>query len=270
MTQEICDYSVRLDDDVVLQVRHYRRGKSLPTLALLHETLGNIPLWRTFPEQLCAVTGLDTLVYERRGYGGSSPITLPRELDYHEQEGQIWLPRLLTELHLEQVVLVGHSDGGSIALVAAAAIPDKVVGLISMAAHIYVDELTEAGIREAIERYQTTDLRNRLTRYHGDRTDLLFRAWVEPWLNETFQGTLDLRPWLAGITCPALIMQGTNDAYGLPQQVRDIVTAIGPHATAEMIADCGHSPHLEQPEYCLKTMGAFIEKCVKQQLVTPG
>jgi len=265
MSLVIYDYAVQLDADVALQVRHYQRGTSGPTLVLLHEALGNIALWRSFPEKLCAVTGLDVLVYERRGYGSSTAITLPREHDYHEQEGTVWLPQLLEELDLKQVILIGHSDGGSIALVAASVIPHRVVGLVTMAAHIYVDPLTQAGILEAIERYQTTDLRKRLARYHGERTDLLFRAWVEPWLDESFQDTLNLRPWLSGIKCPALIMQGANDSYGLPQQVSDIVQGIGPLATSDIIADCGHSPHLEQAGYCLKVIGSFIDKCVRYQ-----
>lgn len=265
MSLEIYDYSVRLDDDVVLQVRHYRRGQSRPTLVLLHEALGNIALWRTFPEKLCERTGLDVLVYERRGYGSSTPMTLPRGHDYHEQEGKLWLPCLLEALNLEQVVLIGHSDGGSIALVAAAAIPEKIVGLVTMAAHIYVDHLTQRGIHEAYERYQTTDLHKRLARYHGDRTDLLFRAWVEPWLDESFQNTLNLRPWLACIKCPALIIQGANDNYGLPQQVKDIVQGIGSLATPDIIPDCGHNPHLEQQNYCIKKIAAFIDNCLSLQ-----
>jgi len=265
MSLEIYDYTVRLDHDVVLQVRHYKCGTSGPTLVLLHEALGNIALWRTFPERLCAATGLDVLVYERRGFGSSTPIVLPLADDYHEQEGKFWLPHLLSVLNLERVVLIGHSDGASIALVAAAADFARIVGLVSIAAHIYVDHLTLAGIREAIDRYQTADLSVRLARYHGERTELLFRAWTETWLRDSFQAALDLRHWLSGIRCPALIMQGANDAFGLPQQVRDIVRGIGPHATADIIADCGHSPHLEQPEYCLKVIGSFIEKCVQRQ-----
>lgn len=265
MSLIIYDNTVQLDAENALQVRHYQHGETGPTLVLLHEALGNIALWRSFPEKLCAATGLDVLVYERRGYGSSTAITLPREHDYHEQEGKVWLPRLLEELDLKQVILIGHSDGGSIALVAAAVIPHKIIGLITMAAHIYVDHLTQAGILEAIERYKTTDLRKRLARYHGERTDLLFRAWVEPWLDESFQNTLNLRPWLSGIKCPALIMQGENDNYGLPQQVRDIVQGIGPLAMSDIIPACGHSPQLEQPGYCLKAIGDFIDKCVQHQ-----
>lgn len=262
MSLETYDYSVLLSDDVVLQVRHYKCGTSRPTLVLLHEALGNIALWRTFPEKLCRATGLDVLVYERRGFGVSTPLCLPLPDDYHEQEGKIWLPQLLSKLALEQVILVGHSDGGSIALIAAAVDSVRVAGLVSMAAHIYVDHLTLNGISAAMDKYHSTDLPDRLTRYHGDRTEVLFRAWTETWLRDSFQA-LDLRPWLSRIQCPALIMQGANDDYGLSQQVMDIVQGIGSNATADIIADCGHHPHLEQSEYCLKTIGTFVKKLLR-------
>lgn len=252
------DYSISLAPDVVLQVRHLQQGGGGPTLVLLHEALGNIALWRDFPEQLSDETGLDVLLYERRGYGSSSPISLPREDNYLIQEGEYWLPQLLKELNLEQVVLVGHSDGGSIALIGAASAAEKVHAVVAMAAHIYVDDLTLAGIHQAIERYQNSNLPERLARYHGDRTEMLFRAWTETWLRESFQRSLDLRPWLPRIHCPALIIQGTDDHYGLPQQVTDIVSGIGSHARAEHIPDCGHSPHHEQPRYILDQIGAFL------------
>ncbi|WP_409525882.1 alpha/beta fold hydrolase [Nitrincola sp. MINF-07-Sa-05] len=257
MTPVVRDYPVQLSPEVQLQVRHIERVGGGPTLVLLHEALGNIALWRGFPEQISEATGLDVLVYERLGYGASTPITLPRPDDYLEQEGRIWLPKLLDALEMEQAILLGHSDGGSVALVGAAVSP-RVIGLITMAAHIQVDNLTLAGIRQTLERYQNSDLPERLARYHGDRTDLLFRAWYETWLRDSFQTSFDLTPWLGQIGCPALIMQGQKDSYGLPEQVAEIARGIGQQATPHFIPECGHSPHLEQPEICLEEIRRFI------------
>lgn len=230
-----------------------------PTLVLLHEALGHIDMWKGFPAQLAQATGLDLLVFERRGYGRSSPISLPRDDDYLEQEGRDWLAPVLDAAGLNRVILVGHSDGGSIALVGAACLPQRVVGLITEAAHIRVDDLTRAGIEQAVAIYRSTNLPERLARYHGERTDLIFRAWYETWQRDSFQA-MDLSGYLQYIRCPALIMQGRDDEYGEPAQVEDTVSGIGEQAVAVLIPDCGHIPHLQAPAATLQAMQGFIEK----------
>ncbi|WP_152206248.1 alpha/beta fold hydrolase [Marinobacter changyiensis] len=258
------DFPVDLEDGVTLQVRHIKHAaEDGPAIVLLHEALGTIALWRTFPARLAEATGRDVLVYERRGYGRSSPEPLPRPLDYLEQEGEVWLPRLLQALGLKDVILLGHSDGGSIALVTAGAVPDQVSGLATMAAHVTVDPLTLHGIRAMGERYRTTDLGERLARHHGERGRLLFDAWQETWVKEAFRQAMNFQPWLSQVRCPALIMQGENDEYGLPQQVTDIVNAIGPHASPVFIPDAGHFPHFEQPERVLALISEFVDSIAR-------
>lgn len=256
------DEQVQLNDSVSLQLRWGRQpsGQGRPVIVLLHEALGCIAMWKRFPQQLAEATGLDVLIYERRGYGGSTPISLPRPDDYLREEGEVWLPLLLDRLGLEQVILFGHSDGGSIAQIGAASCPDQVVAIITLAAHIYVDPLTLAGIREAVTRYRTTDLPQRLARYHGARTELLFRAWAETWLRPSCHDNLDLSPQLTRIRCPALIMQGDRDEYGVPEQVTDACALIGEQAQAHFIADCGHVPHLERPQEVLAQSTAFLRR----------
>ncbi len=256
------DQQVQLNDGVSLQLRwgHQPSGKGRPVIVLLHEALGCIDMWKRFPQQLAEATGLDVLIYERRGYGRSTPITLPRPDDYLLEEGEVWLPQLLDRLGLEQVILFGHSDGGSVAQIGASGCPDQVVALITLAAHIYVDHLTLAGIREATERYQTTDLPQRLARYHGERTDLIFRAWSETWLRPSCHENMDLRPQLVKIQCPALIMQGDRDEYGVPEQVTDACATIGANAEAHFIEDCGHVPHLEKPAEVLAQTTDFLRR----------
>lgn len=269
------DYSVALAEGVRLQVRHLRHTRpntgSRHTWMLLHESLGNIALWKRFPEQLAEATGADVLLYNRRGYGSSTDAPQPRPDDYLAEEGEVWLPRLLEALDLRDVLLLGHSDGASIALIGAAAAPGRVKGVISVAAHTFVDSLTVDGISEAVQRYRTTDLPERLAQYHGDRTDRIFNAWHETWLRKSFARSLNFSPWLPAIRCPALIVQGEQDEYGLAEQVGVIVEGIragrpdGAAVKGVFMPDTGHVPHLQQPEALLDLVGEFMgELEVKQ------
>ncbi len=243
-----------------LHARHTgAQAQQRPTLVLLHEALGHIGMWKDFPQRLAQASGLDLFVYERRGYGASSPITLPRPDDYLQEEGRDWLQPVLDAAGLGSVILVGHSDGGSIALVGAACLGERVVAIITEAAHIRIDALTTAGIQAAVDAYTTTNLPERLARYHAERTDLIFRAWSETWLRARFQ-PLDLSPWLADISCPALIMQGQDDQYGEIAQVEDICAGIGKMAQPLLLAGCGHVPHLEAQDACLDAMCGFIRE----------
>lgn len=249
---ETLNQAVSLGEGVVLQTQRIRHQRSRgPTVVFLHESLGNIALWKRFPARVAEMTGADVLVYERRGYGTSSDEPLPRPYHYQEDEGQVWLPRLLDALDIEDVVLVGHSDGGSIALIAAAALGKRARGLITMAAHTWADHLTVSGIQNMIRRYTEDGLREKFQRHHGERTDALFRAWHTIWLDEGFQQSMDFSRWLEAIDCPALIIQGEDDEYGVPEQVTDIVKGIGPSARPVFLENTGHSPHLEQPEQVL-------------------
>ncbi|WP_372981572.1 alpha/beta fold hydrolase [Marinobacter sediminum] len=262
---QIRDSIVSLGDGIHVEVRritHPDPGSPLqsprPTLVFLHESLGSIALWRKFPERLAKATGYDALIYNRLGYGSSSDEELPRPYDYQEREGAVILPRLLDELGLDKVVLIGHSDGGSIALIAAGALGERAHALITMAAHTYADQLTIDGITEMMDRYQTTDLRAKLQRYHGARTDDLFQAWHTVWLDEAFDESLDFSDWLAGIQCPSMIIQGEVDEYGVPEQVTDIVAGIGASAQPLFLPDTGHSPHLEKPDQLLEAVCDFL------------
>lgn len=249
-----------LDDGTEIAALHGRHpaGKGKPTLVLLHEALGCIRMWKLFPQQLAELMQADVFVYERRGYGGSTAISLPRPDDYLEQEGRDWLKPVLDAAGLDQVILVGHSDGGSVALVGAAQLPERVAAIVTMAAHIYIDPLTKQGIEQAVVRYHNSDLPERLARYHGERTELLFLAWSETWLRQSVIDGFNLSRWLPQICCPALIMQGVDDQYGLPDQVDDICKGIGDYAKAEFISDCGHIPHLEATDNTLASIQRFL------------
>ncbi len=233
------------------------QGEGRPTLVFLHEALGSIEQWKQFPQQLAEQLGCHVLIYERLGHGASSALTLPRADNYLQHEAEQVLPRVLAQAGLEQVVLIGHSDGGSIALLGAAVMPDRVLGVITEAAHLFVEAETVAGIKAAMADYATR-LRTPLSRYHGDKTDDLFAAWQQTWLRPSY-ANLDLSPRMTAIRCPVLVIQGQDDQYGTARQVESICAGIGSKAIPLWLA-AAHCPHLEARESCLRAMTGFIQQ----------
>jgi len=228
-----------------------------PTLVLLHEALGSAGLWRDFPEGLAAATGLPVIAYSRRGFGGSDPRPLPLPLDYLDREADEALPALRRALALDRVVLVGHSDGATIALMHAGG-PGAagVLGVVAMAPHVFVEEITLAGIRAARPGYDQ-GLRARLARHHGAQTDAVFFGWHDTWLDPAF------RDWsvehrLPRIRCPVLAIQGVDDAYGSPDQVDRVVRQAGGPARALLLPGCGHAPHRERRETVIDAIARFV------------
>lgn len=229
-------------------------------LVFLHEGLGSIAQWRDFPERLCLMTGLPGVVYERRGYGSSGPAAERRTPHYLHEEAIDLLPQLMQKLAIERPVLIGHSDGGSIALIFASAFPGRVSAVITEAAHVFVEDITLEGIRRAVSAYRETGLREQLKRYHGDNTDAVFRAWSETWLSDEFRGW-NIEAYLPGIKCPVLVIQGEDDEYGSAAQVEAIAGRVSGRAEPLVIPGCGHVPHLQAKEKVLQAMGRFALSC---------
>jgi pimeloyl-ACP methyl ester carboxylesterase len=228
-----------------------------PTLVFLHEALGSIRQWRDFPHRLAAATGCRALVYDRCGAGGSDPLAGPRPLDYLEVEARKVLPEVLAACGIDRPVLVGHSDGGTIALLYAAAFPDGPVGIVTEAAHVFVEEITLFGIRAAGESFANTDFRDRLKRYHGERTDSLFAAWRDTWLDPAFRDW-NVEAALASVRCPVLALQGAEDEYGSPRQLAAIADGVAGPVRQCLLPDCGHTPHRQAPEAVLEETARFI------------
>jgi pimeloyl-ACP methyl ester carboxylesterase len=234
-----------------------RAGGDAPWLVLLHEGLGSMLQWRDLPERLARATGCPVLLYDRWGFGASEALALPRPDDYLDREAHDALPDVLRACGIERSILIGHSDGGTIALLYAAAFPERPLGLVTIAAHVFVEDVTVVGIEHAVERWRTTDLPRRLARYHGDKAETVFRGWAETWLRPGF------RAWrmterLPRIRCPALVIQGADDQYGTPSQVEAIVAGISGPAEALLIPGAGHAPHLDAPEPVLAAIERFI------------
>lgn len=238
---------------------HYARFPGLaerPWLVLLHEGLGSIAQWRDFPQRLNERTGCPVLVYDRQGYGQSSPMDRERTIHYLHQAALTELPAILRALIPgEPYWVIGHSDGGSIALLHAAEKNSQLQGIITEAAHVFVEPETLDGIRAADAAFAAGKLKN-LERYHGDKTDWVFHSWARTWLSEPFR-TWNIEYALPAIEVPALIMQGREDQYATEAQVAAIVDKT-PQAEAALIDHCGHTPHREQTEIVLAQMSAFI------------
>ena len=222
----------------------------VPPIVFLHEGLGAVTMWKDFPDRLCAATGRAGLVLDRWGHGRAEPLDGParggRPLDYHARETAA-LVEVLDRLDIPRAVLFGHSDGGTIALLAAAEAPDRVAACVAEAAHVFVEPVTLAGIREALAAYEApgSRLRAGLARHHGEeRVDRVFYGWADAWLSPPFAGW-EMTGRLAEIRCPVLAIQGLDDQYGTPEQVHAIVAGVAGPAAPLLIAGCGHSPHLD-------------------------
>jgi pimeloyl-ACP methyl ester carboxylesterase len=236
-------------------------SSSAPLMLFLHEGLGSVAMWRDFPEQLCQQGGFTGLVFSRSGYGRSMPRLADEQwpMDQLRIQAHEHLPALLTALGIDPAVrepwLFGHSDGGSIALLYAAQYPDAIAGLIVLAPHIVIEPISLDSIRSAKVSYETTVLKERLSKFHDD-VDSAFYGWNDMWLNPAFT-VCDIHQHLASISCPVLAIQGVDDIYGTMAQIDGIKAAV-PHTQLLKLPDCGHSPHREQAESVKTAVMAFV------------
>jgi pimeloyl-ACP methyl ester carboxylesterase len=237
-------------------------GRSLtggaPVLVFLHEGLGSITQWRHFPLALAQATGLAALVYDRRGNGRSEARNQPFGTDYLEVEAFARLPEVLAACGIEAPLLVGHSDGATIALLYASRFPGAPVAVVAEAAHPIIEDATIQGVWRTLHTFENTPLRERLRSHHGPQVEAMFRAWSDIWLSPGF------RDWsmvhlLPAIRCPVLAIQGEDDEFGTPDQVRAILEGVSGPAEAMLVPGCAHVPHLQARDPVLARMARFIE-----------
>lgn len=230
-------------------------GPAGAPIVLLHEGLGCVAMWRRFPQELAAATGRRVIAWSRAGYGGSAPYPTARTPRYLHDEALVALPPLLRALEVERPVLVGHSDGASIALIHAGAFPEQVERVVVMAPHEFVEAETLAGIRLACDAWRDTDLKRRLGAYHRD-PERTFSDWSETWLSPAFRGW-NIEEYLPAIRCPVLAIQGEDDEYATLRQI-EVIAEQAPDARLLKLANCGHSPHKDQREAVLAAISGFI------------
>jgi pimeloyl-ACP methyl ester carboxylesterase len=225
-----------------------------PALVFLHEGLGSVALWRDFPARVAEASGRRVLVYSRFGHGASDPPDTPRTPRFMHDEALDVLPALLERFDLRDPILVGHSDGGSIALIHAGRVPG-VSALVLLAPHVFVEDESIAGITAAKQAYEHGDLARRMERHHRDAA-VTFRGWNDVWLSPEFRDW-NIEDVLGAITCPVLLVQGRADQYGTLAQVAAIERGI-PGAVETVVLDCKHVPHAERPDETLAAVTRFL------------
>lgn len=232
------------------------------TIVFLHDSLGCIKLWRDFPEKLSKLTNCNVLIYDRQGYGESCNFLYSKRDNYYlEYEADI-LSSLLDFLKIKDVILFGHSDGASISLIMAGKYSDKINGLIVEGAHVFVEDITIEGIKKALDLYNKTDLKIKLEKYHGEKTQALFDAWVNTWLSTEFKNW-NIENFLPLINSPVFVIQGENDEYGTLDQVNKITKKVSGKSTKLIIPEIGHSPHKESPDLILEKSSEFIKSILE-------
>ena len=229
-----------------------------PTLVFLHEGLGSTALWKDFPARAVAATGCPALVYSRYGYGKSESLHEPRGVDYMHREALQTLPAVLEALSVDNPFLIGHSDGASIALIYTGARRGPVRGLVLMAPHVFVEDITCNSIAQAKITFETTELPVRLGRYHDD-VQSAFWGWNDIWLHPDFRAW-NIEAFLQGVEVPALLIQGEDDQYGTRAQVDAVARQVSGPVTTLMLSDCGHSPHVDQKETTLGAIAEFVTR----------
>jgi pimeloyl-ACP methyl ester carboxylesterase len=255
-------------------------GSPAPELVFLHEGLGSSSLWKDFPARVAAATGCPVTVYSRYGHGNSDPLTEPRPVRFMHDEALETLPDLLAQLHIENPILIGHSDGGSIALIfacsnqagsnqagsnqagpshagsAIAGANCRVRGLVLLAPHVFVEDLSIASISQAKLNFQATNLPEKLARHHRDAART-FRGWNDIWLHPDFRAW-NIEEYLPSIRCPILAIQGFDDEYGTMAQVQAIAAKSGGPVEILALENCRHSPHRDQPDAVLQAITKFV------------
>jgi pimeloyl-ACP methyl ester carboxylesterase len=235
-----------------------------PVAVFLHEGLGSISMWKDWPQKLCEQLGFRGLVYSRPGYGGSTPraADVKWPVDFMHRQAHDVLPALLDFVGMDsaeraRIWVIGHSDGGSIALLYAAAFPDALAGVIAIAPHVFVEDVSVKAISEATTLYKQGDFRARLSRYHAD-VDSAFYGWNDIWLNPEFRHW-NITDLLSSIKCPLLALQGHDDEYATMAQI-DAIASHVPHAQLAKLPACGHSPHRQCPAMLDAAIAAFVTR----------
>lgn len=232
-------------------------GPVFSPIVMLHEGLGCTPMWQTFPDDLYRATRRPILLYDRIGHGGSGPVTSARPDDFMVREALVYLPAVLAATRVEEPILFGHSDGGTVALIYAANHPVR--GVVTEAAHIFTDALTANGLEKTAAMWRAGRLTSFLEPFHGTNTHPLVAAWLNVW-SRSLAAKLSFEDQLPAIEAPLMAIQGSEDEYGMPEQLDGIVAGVSGPATRHFLEGVGHSPHLSHPEVVLRLVVPFVRE----------
>ena len=246
-------------DDAKIRFKRIEGDAEKPTLVFLHEGLGCIEMWKDFPAELCRLTRCSGLLYDRQGFGGSSSLSRKRDINYVHDYACSELTTLVQKLIPNKAhILIGHSDGASIALIYGATEQPRLRGIVSEAAHVFVEEKTIKGIKAADRQYERYGPKG-LTKYHGSRTHAVFKGWSITWLSDWFR-SWNIEALLPAVKCPVQTIQGADDAYGTIGQIDSICSQVSGQVEPVFIPDCSHRPHHQCPEMALPRMREFIRR----------
>jgi pimeloyl-ACP methyl ester carboxylesterase len=253
--------SIRLPEGrleaVRIAPREVRPGVS--PVVFLHDGLGCISLWRDLPDRLCAALGREGVIYDRLGYGRSDPWPEAPGHTFLEVEARRRLPEVLRQAGIDRPVLFGHSDGATIALLFAAFFPEVPAAVVSVAAHVFIEDVTLAGISGTAAAWRTSDLPARLARHHGEKTEAVFRSWAETWHDPAFRDFSAVET-IRAIRCPVLVIQGEKDEYATRAQVDAIASSVSGPVRSLLLPGLGHFPHREDPGGVLAETARFLEE----------
>jgi len=239
-----------------------------PAILLLHEGLGSVAMWRDFPAKVASATGCRTVTYSRWGHGRSARFPGPRDPGYMHHEALVELPALRHTLALDDVVMFGHSDGASIALIHAGSGQWPVRGLILEAPHVFVEEISIRGIAEAKAAYEAGELKRRLARHHAD-VEGVFRAWNDIWLSPGFRAW-NIEGYLSGVTSPVLLIQGADDQYGTLAQIDAVGRQVHGPVRKLVMAKCMHAPHRDEEAEVLAATARFVLQFAERAIPASG
>ena len=241
---------------------HNAKITNRPTLVFMHEGLGCAGMWKDFPKRVSDSTGCPSFVFSRFGYGNSDYSSLPWKINFMHTQALKLLPQILKQAGIEKYILIGHSDGGSIGIISAGSKDTKgLLGLITLAAHVFCEQRTVDSIQQAKINYEQQDLKKALQKYHGKNTGNAFRGWNNAWLNPNFMNW-NIKKYLKKINVPMLAVQGKNDQYGTDKQIGSIENQVN-NIESCLLDNCTHSPHFDQPATVLEIMTKFILQIVE-------
>ena len=240
------------------QIIHDFNAINKPTLVFLHDSWGCVDMWGDFPDQLIELSGLNGLIYDRRGYGQSSPFAVSERNEFYLHDEAHELMNILDTCNIQKAVIYGHSDGATIAILAASLYPDRVKGLILEGAHSFIEDSGKKAVLETRERAKETSLLASLEKFHGDKTSELFRLWHETWLGDYF-ANWTIVPLLHNITCPVLAFQGENDEFGSIEQLNILKKEISATVIISEIPGAGHTPRKEAEEVTMSLVNSWLK-----------
>lgn len=243
----------------VKEIKPFTTNSSKPTLVFLHDSWGCVEMWGDFPETLAKLSGLNALVYDRRGYGQSSPFAIDQRTKYYLHDEASELIEVMNDCGIQNALIYGHSDGATIALIAAALYPDRIKGLVLEGPHSFIESSGKDAVKATRERAKETTLLSSLEKFHGDKTAELFRLWHETWLSDYFRDWT-IVPLLKNISCPVLAFQGENDEFGSIEQLNILKQEIPTQVTISETPNTGHTPRKEAEEETTKLLKNFFEK----------